>query len=118
MALCPPSLLPIAQGDPGSPSLAIGELFFPFLKLSPIGCIGGRYNISKPISAIRGRIRSQSLNVPCRPSSSDVDRGKNSYQALNNANCLSTFNGRGVLLLTISASCSPYIRSETVWLNA
>src|SRR5690606_4503707 len=85
MDLCPPSLLPIAHGDPGSSELATNALFFPFRLTSPIGCIGGKYSVSKPIRAIRGSNLSTSLKVPWRPGSDEVDRGNNSYQVLKSA---------------------------------
>ena len=87
MVSCPPAVEPIAQGEPGSCPTAISELFGPFLNASPIGCTGGRYSTSKPISATRESDLVAVLNVPdfqvlvllsyLAPSL----RGKNSYQA-------------------------------------
>ena len=68
-ALCPPSADPTAHGEPGSSCEHLTELFFPLRNFLPIGWIGGRYRISKPMRAISGRMRSISLNVPCCPAS-------------------------------------------------
>ncbi len=53
-AVCPPSAAPIAQGLPGSPGAAVGELLRPLRWVTPIGWIGGRYTTSKPSSARAG----------------------------------------------------------------
>ena len=85
MASWPPSLLPIAQGTPGSVADGVSVLFFPLRKFVPIGCTGGRYKISKPIAATAGRRSSAVLKVPeiTVPSALTFApslRGKNSYQ--------------------------------------
>ena len=42
MASCPPSLEPMAHGEPGSPGPGVSVLFGPLRLTSPIGWIGGR----------------------------------------------------------------------------
>lgn len=42
IASCPPSTLPIAHGEPGSPGPGVRVLFAPLRKDVPIGWIGGR----------------------------------------------------------------------------
>ena len=91
MALCPPYLEPTPHVEPTSPSTVVVVLFFPFLFTSPIGWIGGKYKVSKPIFATRGNKFSQSLNVPWTPWYWDAERGKNSYQVLKRAFFLSTY---------------------------
>src|SRR5690348_7913205 len=80
MLVCPPSSDPIAHGLPASSAPACGELFLPFRKLRPIGCMGGRYRTSNPIDATYGSQDSQSRRVPGRLGSGEVERGNNSYQ--------------------------------------
>ena len=41
MASCPPSLLPIAQGEPTSSGVGVSVLLAPLRFTSPIGWIGG-----------------------------------------------------------------------------
>src|SRR3982074_2001339 len=88
--LCPPSSLPIAHGDPGSPGRDFTLLFFPFRLTLPIGWIGGRDSPSKIIAAMRGKSFIVSLNVPCLLGCRELDRGNNSYQVLNKALGVST----------------------------
>src|SRR5438128_1250271 len=89
MALCPPSAAPIAHGLPGSSGVEVVELFLPLRKVRPIGWIGGKYTMSKPIDAAYSSRAMLVRNVPCSPRA-PVDRGKNSYQALNCASTGST----------------------------
>ena len=60
----------------------------------PIGWIGGRYTMSKPMRATRGNALVAVAKVPCTGlpelSQPPVDRGKNSYHELKRASGRST----------------------------
>ena len=81
--MCPPPFPPIAHGLPTSPGSGVSVLFLPFLFVTPIGWIGGRYTTSNPSFASSGSARS----TPAKP---PQDRGKSSYQEPNAASSRST----------------------------
>ena len=58
-----------------------------------MGWMGGKYSTSKPMSRTYGSLRMTSSNVPWRDSSSDMERGKSSYQAAKRAATRSTCTG-------------------------
>src|SRR3954451_21805784 len=95
----PPSLLPIAQGDPGSSGPGSRVLLGPLRLTSPIGWIGGRYTMSNPMAATASSRFAAVANVPltAAPVSASYDapsdRGKNSYQFENSARTRSAYNG-------------------------
>src|SRR5262249_42084962 len=60
----PPSSDPIAHGEPTSVSLATRALLRPLRLTRPIGWIGGRYTMSKPIAATAGSRLAAVAKVP------------------------------------------------------
>src|SRR5580693_3556269 len=97
IASCPPSGEPIAHGEPGSPGCGTSVLFRPLRNEVPIGCTGGRYTTSKPMSATASSRRAAVRSVPetggVWPAGSTwapSDRGKNSYHAPYSARSRST----------------------------
>ena len=86
IASWPPSSEPIAHGEPGSPSSVTRVLFGPLRLTFPIGWIGGRYRMSKPISATASRRLAAVAKVPettlpvAGSTYAPSERGKNSYQ--------------------------------------
>ena len=90
----PPCLEPIAHGEPTSPSSGVSVLFRPLRLTSPMGWIGGKYTVSKPMSATRFSCAAVVSHVPWTglpiASTPPVERGNNSYQELTSASRRST----------------------------
>ena len=104
IAVWPPSADPIAHGLPGSSGPGSSVLFGPLRSVTPIGWIGGRYTMSKPISATAER----RFVAPANPPSL---RGNSSYQAPWAASGRSTHTG--LVTVVTSASGTPATRSAT-----